>query len=92
MQSVSSGIWTRVAVSISNDDNHYTTGISLIYKNKKDLSVDDQQRLLCHKTKPNQTKLNQTKPNQNLFLNLIACAFQVDFAFVVFFFSCHAWN
>ena len=26
MQSVSSGIWTRVAVSISYDDNHYTTG------------------------------------------------------------------
>ena len=28
MQSVSSKIWTRVAVSISNDDNHYTTGTS----------------------------------------------------------------
>ena len=28
MQSVSSRIWTRVAVSISNDDNHYTTGTS----------------------------------------------------------------
>ena len=27
MQSVSSRIWTRVAVSISNDDNHYTTGV-----------------------------------------------------------------
>ena len=26
MQSVSSRIWTRVAVSISNDDNHYTMG------------------------------------------------------------------
>ena len=26
MQSVSSRIWTRVAASISNDDNHYTTG------------------------------------------------------------------
>ena len=26
MQSVSSRIWTRVTVSISNDDNHYTTG------------------------------------------------------------------
>ena len=25
MQSVSSRIWTRVAVSISYDDNHYTT-------------------------------------------------------------------
>ena len=26
MQSVSSGIWTRVDVSISYDDNDYTTG------------------------------------------------------------------
>ena len=30
MQSVSSRIWTRVAVSISFDDNHYTTGTSNI--------------------------------------------------------------
>ena len=29
MQSVSSRIWTRVAVSISYDDNHYTTGTSV---------------------------------------------------------------
>ena len=29
MQSVSSRIWTCVAVSISYDDNHYTTGISI---------------------------------------------------------------
>ena len=29
MQSVSSRIWTRVAVSISYDDNHYTTGLSI---------------------------------------------------------------
>ena len=27
MQSVSSRIWTRVTVTISYDDNHYTTGI-----------------------------------------------------------------
>ena len=30
MQSVSSRIWTRVAVSISYDDNHYTTGKQMI--------------------------------------------------------------
>ena len=30
MQSVLSRIWTRVAVSISNDDYHYTTGTSLL--------------------------------------------------------------
>ena len=29
MQSVSSRIWTRVAVSISYDDDHYTTGTSV---------------------------------------------------------------
>ena len=31
MQSVLSRIWTRVAVSISYDDNYYTTGV-LAYK------------------------------------------------------------
>ena len=29
MQSLSSRIWTRVAVSISYDDNHFTTGTSI---------------------------------------------------------------
>ena len=29
MQSVSSRVWTHVAVSISYDDNYYTTGTSL---------------------------------------------------------------
>ena len=36
MQSVSSKIWTRITVSISYDDNHYTTGTSKesdLYKN-----------------------------------------------------------
>ena len=28
MQSASSRIWTRIAVSISYEDNHYTTGTS----------------------------------------------------------------
>ena len=30
MQSAPSRIWTRVAVSISYDDNYYTTGISML--------------------------------------------------------------
>ena len=30
MQLVSARIWTRVAVSISYDDNHYTTGTSMV--------------------------------------------------------------
>ena len=34
MQSVSSRIWTRVAVSISYDDNHYTMCTSLQYNLK----------------------------------------------------------
>ena len=33
MQSVSSRIWTRVAVSIPYEDNHYTTGIGLLQGN-----------------------------------------------------------
>ena len=32
MQSVSSRFWTRVAVSISYDDNHYTTGIKMVHQ------------------------------------------------------------
>ena len=31
MQSVSSSIWTRVAVNMSYDDNHYTTGTFLLF-------------------------------------------------------------
>ena len=30
MQSVSSRIWTRIAESTSCDDNHYTTGTSVL--------------------------------------------------------------
>ena len=39
MQSVSSRIWTRVAVFISYDDNHYTTGTSKIQEVICDNSV-----------------------------------------------------
>ena len=38
MQSVSSRIWTRIVVSNSYDDNHYTTGTSkkpLVYADVK---------------------------------------------------------
>ena len=68
MQSASSRIWTRVAVSISYDDNHYTTGTSfknvinemcleiifLKYMNKNCLALNNRQWLIRHKTKPNQ--------------------------------------
>ena len=36
MQSVSSRIWTRVAVSISYDDNYDTTGTSIIIRYEQD--------------------------------------------------------
>ena len=36
MQSVRSRIWTRVAVSISCDDNHYTTGTSNVREIERD--------------------------------------------------------
>ena len=39
MQSVSSRIWTRVAVYISYDDNHYTTGTSLKCHNILEMRV-----------------------------------------------------
>ena len=39
MQSVSSRIWTRVAVSISNDDNHYTTGKKQVWYSTWDRGV-----------------------------------------------------
>ena len=60
MQSVSSRIWTRVAVFISYDDNDYTTGTSRITSGdlaetemKKGLyaikeRVDMKKRLICH--------------------------------------------
>ena len=44
MQSVSARIWTRVTVSISYEDNHYTTGTSsdivIVNKKKKNLLND----------------------------------------------------
>ena len=39
MQSVLSRIWTRVAMSISYDDNNYTTGTSIDYGNDKKILV-----------------------------------------------------
>ena len=43
MQSASSKIWTRIAVSIFYNDNHYTTGTSLpIGKNGKKESKESE--------------------------------------------------
>ena len=43
MKSVSSRIWTRIAVSISYDDNHFTTGTSLTINDEglKYMNFDD---------------------------------------------------
>ena len=38
MQSVSSRIWTRVAVSISYDHNNYTMGTSILFYQRDQLS------------------------------------------------------
>ena len=56
MQSVSSRIWTRVAVSISYDDNHYTTGtsISIIYMRLR-RAIKIENNPLCF----NETLLNE---------------------------------
>ena len=40
MQSVSSRIWTRVAVSISYDDNHYTT--NKLYMHKQEFALENE--------------------------------------------------
>ena len=40
MQSVSSRIWTRVAVSISYGDNNSSTGTSKLVNKSKDNAVD----------------------------------------------------
>ena len=58
MQSVSSRFWTRVVVSISYDDNHYTTGtshviIDLISKLLNQKSHYDEVFLLCNDSKQN---------------------------------------
>ena len=39
MQSVLSRFWTRVAMSISYDDNHYTTGTFIIMKTKHSIHI-----------------------------------------------------
>ena len=52
MQSVSSRIWTRVAVSISYDDNHYTTGTSI------NCGTNDAESISYIKAKINHTQQN----------------------------------
>ena len=67
MQSVSSRIWTRVAVSISYNDNHYTMGTSFKYilmipvnylQMKQILALDNPQGVNMPLNKPNQTFLS----------------------------------
>ena len=52
MQQISFRIWTRVTVSISYDDNHYTTGTSLRV-NVRLLAVN------------NSNKINRKKKDEN---------------------------
>ena len=48
MQSVSSRIWTRVTVSISYNDNHYTTGTSkmAVIENSKEEDLKDSEIII----------------------------------------------
>ena len=64
MQSVSSRIWTRVAVSISYDDNHYTTGTSKRYCDKYIISWVILKRLNGYTYWP-LTKHMEKKLNEN---------------------------
>ena len=50
MQSVSSRIWTRVTVSISDDDNHYTAGTSIyLTHNWEDKGLHTFPKCICPK-------------------------------------------
>ena len=63
---MSSGLFKNVI------DKMYSEIIYLIYMYKKDLALNNQQWLICHKTKPNhihpevETSLNQVGQPQNL--------------------------
>ena len=66
MQSVSSKIWTRVAVSISYDVNHYTTGTSLSGTTNPDQSgpgSDGNKQVLCI---PQISSITRTSPSDCL--------------------------
>ena len=84
MQSVRSRIWTRVAVSISYDDNDCTTGTSNNWwyaikpnQTKTNQTIPNQTKLnqiIPNQIKPNQTKSNQTKLMLYHFVILQFCA------------------
>ena len=59
MQSASSRIWTRVAVSISYDDNHYTTTTFLFVSHKI---------FWCQESKHKETFFEDKEDNLPLFL------------------------
>ena len=76
MQSVLSRIWTRVAVSISNDDNHYTTDTSIY------AFVNVSQNFFLHTVLSNTIFLNRyiwpinrTRCENCLILNLFKAPF-----------------
>ena len=56
MQSVSSRIWTRFAVSISCDDNYYTTGTSTLI-NPYDAFLSLVSRGVLRRNVPDRTKV-----------------------------------
>ena len=77
MQSVSSRIWTGVAMSISYDDNHYTTGTS-IKKKEKERYTSSSKYCVLHRYREISTKMyvyNIVSPNVSLFLLQACCIF-----------------
>ena len=91
MQSVSSRIWTRVAVSISYDDNHYTTGTALL---------NTQQYKVCIKGKMPQS-LNGVAPShiprcssywKGSLLVTLDYGRQLYFIYYIYTYSNFSWN
>ena len=67
MQSVSFRIWTRVAVFIYDDDNHYTTGTSLIAFIKALSSDNSDQIILPNKQGPSLGHSNQIPGKEEFY-------------------------
>ena len=75
MQSFSSRIWTRVAVSISYDDNHYTTGTSIVYSHTQLRGHFTGCTKIKIKTKQKKTKVGRKKETRWSWHFLAFCVY-----------------
>ena len=83
MKSVSSRIWTRVAVTISYNDNQYTTGTSIIAAL---MTCSRSSRLAIDKTVESRF-FTQLVRHSNFF-SCIYCQIKVGFKFTLFHLTC----